>query len=179
MNRIDWSKLLLRNQLCLSGSYFTKKNEVKISKIKSMLSRSFIFSFLIQLRTKHNRFISRLAGFFLFYLYKSDIHCDALINEEIFFPHPMGIVIGQKASLKGQLIVFDHTTFGKKYPGTRDGMPSLSGRGLIGSGVKILGDISLTENYVVAANSVCTKSLKNQTFIHNKIIDGVYFDNTA
>lgn len=179
MNSVNWSKLLGRNQLCLSGSYFTKKTEPKISKIKCILSKPFIFSFLIQLRTKHNRLTSRMAGFFLFYLYKSDIHCDASISEDIFFPHPMGIVIGQKASLNGQLVVFDHTTFGKKYPGTKDGMPSLSGKGLIGSGVKILGDISLTENYVVAANSVCTKSLKNQTFIHNKIIDGVYFDNTA
>lgn len=175
MNKVDWTKLIHRNQICLAGSYFSENN-IKISKIKCLLSKSFRFSLLIQLRTKHNRFISYIAGFLLFYLYKSDIAKSAFVCEDVYFPHPMSIIIGGKASLNGELVVFDHTSFGKKYPGTLDGMPSLTGKGLIGSGAKLLGKISLNKKYVVGANSVLTKSISNKTFIGNSIIDGVYFE---
>tara|TARA_A100001015_G_scaffold321477_1_gene452434 strand:+ start:6239 stop:6775 length:537 start_codon:yes stop_codon:yes gene_type:complete len=178
MKKIDLPKLLNRNKICLTGGYFLDRKE-NTSLIRCLFSSSFIFSLLIQMRTKNNRFISFISGFFLFFLFRSDISNKAEVSEEIFFPHPMGIVIGSRSSLCGKIIVFDNTSFGKKYPGTNDGMPKLTGIGLIGSGSKLLGEISLSGKYVIGANSVLTQSLKNKTYIASKIIDGVYFDNKS
>ena len=146
-------------------------------RFRTFFSKSFIFSLLVQLRTKKNRFMASLANILLIYLYQSDVGRGAVVSESIFFPHPSGIIIGSGTTLEGKIIVFDRTSFGKKYPGTLSGMPKFHGEGVIGSGAKILGDVVVSEKFVIAANAVLLHDLKNQTFTGDKIVQGVYFEN--
>lgn len=143
----------------------------------TFFSKSLLFSFLVQARTKKNRLISGLANIPLIYFYQSDISRNAKIDETIFFPHPSGIIVGANTRIHGDIVVFDRTSFGKKYPGTKDGMPRLDGKGIIGSGAKILGAIKLEGKFVVAANAVVTQNLKNQTYTASSLQSGVYFEN--
>ena len=176
MSEIQYATLLRVNNLCLRGQYFELEPDYN-TRFGTFFSKSLIFSLLVQLRTKKNRFIASLANIFLIYLYQSDVSRGAVVSESIFFPHPSGIIIGSGTTLEGQIIVFDRTSFGKKYPGTESGMPKFHGAGVIGSGAKILGDVVVSEKFVIAANAVLLHDLKNQTYTGDKIISGVYFEN--
>ena len=176
MSNIQYSTLLRTNNFYLRGRYFELESDSNI-RFGTFFSKSLIFSLLVQLRTKKNRFVASLANIFLIYLYQSDIGKDAVVSENIFFPHPSGIIIGSGTTLVGKIIVFDRTSFGKKYPGTVSGMPKFRGEGVIGSGAKILGEVVVSEKFVIAANAVLLHDLKNQTYTGDKIIPGVYFEN--
>lgn len=176
MSEIQYSTLLRANNLYLRGRYFELESNSNF-RFGTFFSKSFIFSLLVQLRTKKNRIIASLANILLIYLYQSDVGRGAVVSESLFFPHPSGIIIGSGTTLEGKIIVFDRTSFGKKYPGTLSGMPKFHGEGVIGSGAKILGDVVVSEKFVIAANAVLLHDLKNQTFTGNKIVQGVYFEN--
>ena len=176
MSEIKYSTLLRFNNLCLRGQYFESEPDNNI-RYRTFFSKSFIFSLLVQLRTKKNQFIASLANILLIYLYQSDVGRGAVVSESTFFPHPSGIIIGSGTTLEGKIIVFDRTSFGKKYPGTLSGMPKFHGEGVIGSGAKILGDVFVSEKFVIAANAVLLHDLKNQTFTGDKTVQGVYFEN--
>lgn len=175
----DWKSLAQSYRSCCQGEYFSEGNEIGPARVGALLNRVFFFMILVQLRTKSPRPLAAIAGFLLFFFYSSDISPACFISERVFFPHPFSIVIGSKAYIDGRVIVFDGVSLGKKYPGTRDGMPKIVGDGILGGGSKLLGEITLTKNFVVGANSVLLNSLSNQTYSGGQVRDGVYFKETV
>jgi len=135
------------------------------------------FSFLLRLaQASKYRKLRKPLYWLLNLIYSSDIDESASISESIYFPHPFGLVIGGEVSIASECIIFNDVTFGKKYPGFKGKMPKISNKVLIGAGAKILGNVNVSSETVIGANSVLLSDLPdNHTFSGNKIRPGVYW----
>jgi len=84
-----------------------------------------------------------------------DISYNAKIGDSVRFPHPIGIVIGDKVAIGNGVLIFQNVTLGshgkagreKKYPIIKDGA-------ILYAGSKIIGGVTVGENAIVAANAV-------------------------
>jgi len=105
------------------------------------------------------RHVSRVMGI-LFYLlvkfvYKCDIHPKCRIGAGFLLVHGFDVVIGPDASIGEDVVVFNGVSMGKKHVGVLAApMPRVGNRCVIGTGAKLLGDITLGDQVVVGANAV-------------------------
>lgn len=91
-----------------------------------------------------------------------EIHPTAKISAGIFIDHGMGVVIGATAVVEEGVTIYHGVTLGgtgkdrgaKRHPTVKKGA-------IIGSGAKILGNITIGENAKIGANSVVLKSVPN------------------
>lgn len=142
-----------------------------------LLTKSGRFSLLLRfsLSFKHV-FIGKISMWLLNYIYSSDIALKANFGEEIYFPHPFGLVIGGDALVGSKCVIFNDITFGKKYPGIKDGMPHIGSKVIIGAGVRILGNIQIGSSVVIGTNTVVLTNIPaNSTFVGSKIKSSVYW----
>lgn len=116
-------------------------------------------SFLCRHRLKLlARIISQIGRFFT----GIEIHPSAKISSGIFIDHGMGVVIGATAIVEEGVIIYHGVTLGgtgkdkgeKRHPTVKKGA-------IIGSGAKILGNITIGENAKIGANSVVLKDVPN------------------
>jgi len=122
-------------------------------------------------------FIGKISLWFLNYIYSCDIDLKLKLGKEIYFPHPFGLVIGGDTIIGSKCVIFNDITFGKKYPGTKDGMPIISDKVMIGVGSRLLGAINIGSRSVIGANSVVLKDIpSNSTFAESKIKQNTYFN---
>jgi serine O-acetyltransferase len=112
------------------------------------------------------------------FLFCSDIAAGARIGPS-YFPHPFCIVIGGGVSIEGPAVIFNDINIGKSHPGINELMPTIGSNVILSCGSRILGDIFVGSNVVIAANSVLSKNLESdKTYLGvGKIIDSVYFSN--
>jgi serine O-acetyltransferase len=101
------------------------------------------------------RFISAIGQF----LTVIDIHPAAQIGRRVFIDHGMGVVIGETAIIGNDVLIYQQVTLGgvstdkgKRHPTIEDGV-------VIGTGAKILGNITIGTNSKVGANSVVVKNV--------------------
>ena len=97
------------------------------------------------------RIISQLGRFFT----GVEIHPSAKIAPGIFIDHGMGVVIGETAEVEEGVIIYQGVTLGGtgKDKGTKR-HPTVKKGAFIGSGAKILGNITIGENAKIGANAV-------------------------
>jgi serine O-acetyltransferase len=83
-----------------------------------------------------------------------EIHPGAEIGEGLFIDHGMGVVIGETAVIGNNVTIYQGVTLGgtSKEKGKRH--PNIGNNVLIGSGAKILGNITIGDNVKVGANAV-------------------------
>lgn len=65
------------------------------------------------------RLIGRLSWLITFFLFGCDISPKAQVDGSIYFPHPIGIVIGEGVVLTGQNVIYQNVTLGQnkgQYP---------------------------------------------------------------
>jgi serine acetyltransferase len=76
-------------------------------------------------------------------------------------------------------VIFNDINIGKSHPGINELMPTIGSNVILSCGSRILGDIFVGSNVVIAANSVLSKNLESdKTYLGvGKIIDSVYFSN--
>jgi serine O-acetyltransferase len=145
-----------------------------------VLSRSGLFVLLLRLFQAAPTIQFRKILFWFFnLLWSCDIGSEAIFGKGLYFPHPTGIVIGNGAVLAGKIITFNDVTLGKKYPGMNGGMPYVGKNTLLGVGARLLGDISLDQNVLVAANTIVTRDVPSFHTVKgiNSITSGVYWIN--
>ncbi|MCB1191225.1 MAG: serine O-acetyltransferase [Leptospiraceae bacterium] len=101
------------------------------------------------------RFINYLTRMFT----GIDIHPGAQIAKGIMIDHGTGIVIGETAILEKGCLIYQGVTLGGtgKEKGKRH--PTLKENVVVGSGAKVLGNITLHENVRVGAGSVVMKDV--------------------
>lgn len=88
---------------------------------------------------------ARVLWLFTFYLFSCDISPKAKIRGPIYFPHPIGIVIGEGVSMSGANIIYQNCTLGQNrgvYPTIRNSV--------IYPGSIICGPASLDEKKISA-----------------------------
>ena len=104
------------------------------------------------------RIVSQTGRFFT----GIEIHPDAQIDGGVFIDHGMGVVIGATAVVEENVTIYHGVTLGgtgkdkgaKRHPTVKKGA-------IIGSGAKILGNITIGENAKIGANSVVLNDVPN------------------
>ena len=101
------------------------------------------------------RAISQLARF----LTGIEIHPGAQIGEGLFIDHGMGVVIGETAIIGNHVTLFQGVTLGGTGKETGKRHPTLGNNVVVGTGAKILGNITIGDNSYVGANAVVIKNV--------------------
>jgi len=105
------------------------------------------------------RFVSGLSSF----LTHTDIHPGATIGNGVFIDHAIGVVIGETAIVEDDVLIYQGVTLGgvSLDPGKRH--PTIKRNTVIGSGSKVLGNITIGENCKIGANSVVIKDVADNS----------------
>lgn len=101
------------------------------------------------------RVISQISRFFT----GIEIHPGAQIGEGLFIDHGMGVVIGETAILGTDVTLFQGVTLGGTGKETGKRHPTLGNNVVVGTGAKILGNITIGENSYIGANAVVLKDV--------------------
>ncbi len=101
------------------------------------------------------RFLSQLAKFFT----GIEIHPGAKIGQSLFIDHGMGVVIGETSVVGNNVTLYQGVTLGGtgKEKGKRH--PNIEDNVVIGTGAKILGNITIKESSYIGANAVVVKDV--------------------
>lgn len=89
-----------------------------------------------------------------------DLHPEAVLGRRVFIDHARGVVIGQTTIIEDDVLIYQGVTLGgtslekgvKRHPTIKKGV-------IIGSGAKILGDITIGENAKIGSNAVVVKDV--------------------
>lgn len=94
-----------------------------------------------------------------------EIHPGATIGKGLFIDHGTGVVIGETAIIGNNVTMFHGVTLGGvgKVKGKRH--PTIGNNVFIGTGAKILGDITIGDNSKIGANSVVLKDIPNNATV--------------
>lgn len=98
-----------------------------------------------------------------------EIHPGAVIGKRFVIDHGYGIVIGETAIIGDDCLMFQGVTLGGTCTTTSHNIkrhPTLGNNVMVGAGAKVLGDIIISDNVKIGANSVVLKSvLKDNTAV--------------
>lgn len=94
-----------------------------------------------------------------------EIHPGATIGKGLFIDHGSGVVIGETAVVGDNCTMFHGATLGGtgKEKGKRH--PTIGNNVFIGSGAKILGNITVGDNVKVGANAVVLKNVEENSTV--------------
>jgi serine O-acetyltransferase len=101
------------------------------------------------------RWLSQLARFFT----GIEIHPGATIGKSLFIDHGMGVVIGETTIIGDNVTLYQGVTLGGtgKEKGKRH--PTIGDNVVIGTGAKVLGNITIGDNSYIGANAVVIKDI--------------------
>ena len=85
---------------------------------------------------------------------KTDIHPAATIGRRVFIDHAIGVVIGATAIVEDDVLVYQGVTLGGVSLNKGKRHPTIKSNVVIGSGAKVLGNITIGQNSKIGANSV-------------------------
>jgi serine O-acetyltransferase len=107
------------------------------------------------------RWLSQVARFFT----GIEIHPGAQIGHRLFIDHGMGVVIGETSIVGDGVVLYQGVTLGGtgKEKGKRH--PTIGNGVIIGSGAKVLGNITVGDNCRVGAGSVVLRSIPDNSTI--------------
>ena len=150
---------------------FIKKNDPSI---KSTMEVFLLPGFRALMKYKVAHYFYQKKFYFLALLVSSrarrktgiDIHPGARIGKNLFIDHGMGVVIGETCKIGNNVIIYQGVTLGatgneKKFKRH----PNIGNNVIIGSGAKVLGDISVGDNAKVGAGAVVLRDVKRNTTV--------------
>lgn len=89
----------------------------------------------------------------IFNKYNCQISPTASIGDNVCFPHPIGIVIGDGAVIGDDCIIYQNVTLGQK----NGKYPILQNKCVLYPNAVVIGDVTLLEGTIVGAGAVVTK----------------------
>ena len=107
------------------------------------------------------RAISQLGRF----LTGIEIHPGATIGRGFFIDHGMGVVIGETAIIGHNVTLFQGVTLGGTGKETGKRHPTLEDNIVVGTGAKVLGNITIGSNSYIGANAVVLKSVPSNSTV--------------
>jgi len=96
------------------------------------------------------RFISQISRFFT----GIEIHPGATIGRRFFIDHGMGVVIGETTEIGDDVLLYQGVTLGGTGNETGKRHPTLGNHVVVGTGAKILGNITVGNHVRIGAGSV-------------------------
>lgn len=94
-----------------------------------------------------------------------EIHPGATIGKGVFIDHGTGVVIGETAIIGNHVIIFHGVTLGGIVNKNGKRHPTIEDNVLIGTGAKVLGNITIGKNSKIGANAVILKDVPNNTTV--------------
>jgi serine O-acetyltransferase len=101
------------------------------------------------------RWLSQTARF----LTGIEIHPGAVIGKRFFIDHGMGVVIGETAIVGDNVLLYQGVTLGGTGKETGKRHPTLGSNVVVGTGAKILGNITVGDNAYIGANAVVIRNV--------------------
>lgn len=103
--------------------------------------------------------LPRLISQFSRFLTGIEIHPGATIGRRFFIDHGMGVVIGETAEIGDDVLIYQGVTLGGtgKEKGKRH--PTVGNKVVIGTGAKVLGNITIGDHVKVGAGSVVVRNV--------------------
>lgn len=98
--------------------------------------------------------LSRIIGGISQTITNIDIHPAATIGRRLFIDHGFGVVIGATAILHDDILIYQCVTLGGVSLNKGKRHPTIESNTVIGSGAKVLGNITVGKNCKIGANSV-------------------------
>ena len=94
-----------------------------------------------------------------------EIHPGAKIGRRFFIDHGMGVVIGETTEIGDDVLLYQGVTLGGT--GNEQGKrhPTIGNRVVIGTGAKVLGDISIGDHVKIGAGSVVIDSVPDHSTV--------------
>ena len=109
--------------------------------------------------------IARLLSHFGRWLTGVEIHPGATIGRRFFIDHGMGVVIGETSEIGDDVLIYQGVTLGGTGHEKGKRHPTIRSHVVIGSGAKILGNITLGEWVRVGAGSVVVRSVPDHSTV--------------
>lgn len=101
------------------------------------------------------RYISQVARFFT----GIEIHPGAQIGKGLFIDHGMGVVVGETAIIRDNVLLYQGVTLGGTGLEKGKRHPTIGNNVVIGGGAKVLGNIIIGDNSYIGANAVVIKDV--------------------
>lgn len=104
-------------------------------------------------------FFPRLVSQSAKFLTGIEIHPGAAIGKRLFIDHGMGVVIGETSIVGNNVTLFQGVTLGGTGKETGKRHPTLEDNVVVGTGAKILGNITIGHNTYIGANAVVLRNV--------------------
>ena len=109
--------------------------------------------------------LARLTSQFSRGLTGIEIHPGAKIGRRFFIDHGMGVVIGETTEIGDDVLIYQGVTLGGTGKETGKRHPTLGNNVVIGTGAKVLGNITIGNFVKVGAGSVVIKSVPDYSTV--------------
>lgn len=126
---------------------------VLLYRIRNRLSRHAILSKL-----------NILLDWFSFLVTSCDISSKAVIGRGFYLPHAVGIVIGSGCVIGDQVTIYQNVTLGRRDLDVPD-YPTIGSKTSLCCGCVVLGAVTIGNFCTVAANSVVTKDVQDNSTV--------------
>lgn len=114
----------------------------------------------------HLFFLARLISQISRHFTGIEIHPGAQIGKSLFIDHGMGVVIGETAIIGDDVLMYQGVTLGGTGLEKGKRHPTIGNNVVIGTGAKILGNITIGDNSYIGANAVVVKDIpQNSTVV--------------
>ncbi|MFN7542356.1 MAG: serine O-acetyltransferase [Acidobacteriota bacterium] len=111
------------------------------------------------------RLLARILSQIGRFLTGIEIHPGATIGRRFFIDHGMGIVIGETTVIGDDVILYQGVTLGGTGKDRGKRHPTLGNRVVVGTGAKVLGNITLGNNVKIGAGSVVVYSVPDDSTV--------------
>lgn len=111
-------------------------------------------------------FLARLISQISRHFTGIEIHPGARIGKRLFIDHGMGVVIGETTIIGDDVLMYQGVTLGGTGLEKGKRHPTIGDNVVIGTGAKILGNITIGDNSYIGANAVVVKDVpQNSTVV--------------
>jgi serine O-acetyltransferase len=104
-------------------------------------------------------FLARLLSQMARFVTGIEIHPGAKIGKSFFIDHGMGVVVGETAIIGDNVLIYQGVTLGGTGIAQGKRHPTIGNNVVIGTGAKILGNITVGDNSYIGANAVVIKDV--------------------
>jgi serine O-acetyltransferase len=105
------------------------------------------------------KFLGRMVGGLSQFLTNVDIHPACSIGRRVFIDHGFGVVIGETTIIEDDVLIYQGVTLGGVSLSHGKRHPTIKKNSVIGSGAKILGNITIGSGSKIGANSVVVQDV--------------------
>ncbi|PAF50259.1 serine O-acetyltransferase [Helicobacter sp. 13S00401-1] len=112
-----------------------------------------------RLYIKKWRTLGRIIMGFCQFAYNIDLHPAAVVGRKVFIDHGIGVVVGETAIIGDDVTIYQGVTLGGVSLEKTKRHPTILEGAVIGSGAKVLGNITIGKNVKIGSNSVVVKDV--------------------